>query len=59
MTHRDDASAVAFVTGHEDPGKEDSALDYEALARFPGTLVFYMGVKALPAHRRGPDRGRT
>ncbi|HSD24681.1 MAG TPA: uroporphyrinogen-III C-methyltransferase, partial [Solirubrobacterales bacterium] len=48
VTHRDDASAVAFVTGHEDPEKEDSALDYETLARFPGTLVFYMGVKALP-----------
>src|SRR5262245_25679797 len=48
VTHRDDASAVAFVTGHEDPEKEDSALDYEALARFPGTLVFYMGIKALP-----------
>jgi uroporphyrinogen III methyltransferase/synthase len=48
ITHRDDASAVAFVTGHEDPEKEDSALDYEALARFPGTLVFYMGVRALP-----------
>jgi len=48
VTHRDDASAVAFVTGHEDPEKEDSALNYEALARFPGTLVFYMGVKALP-----------
>jgi uroporphyrinogen III methyltransferase / synthase len=48
VTHRDDASAVAFVTGHEDPEREDAALDYEALARFPGTLVFYMGVKALP-----------
>ena len=49
VTHRDDASAVAFVTGHEDPEKEDTTLDYEALAGFPGTLVFYMGVKALPA----------
>ncbi len=48
VTHRDEASAVAFITGHEDPDKADSALDYEALARFPGTLVFYMGVKALP-----------
>jgi uroporphyrinogen III methyltransferase / synthase len=47
VTHRDDASAVAFVTGHEDPEKEESALDWEALARFPGTLVFYMGVKRL------------
>jgi uroporphyrinogen III methyltransferase / synthase len=48
VTHRDDGSAVAFVTGHEDPTKDDSALDWEALARFPGTLVFYMGVKRLP-----------
>ena len=48
VTHRDDASAVAFVTGHEDPEKDESALDWEALARFPGTLVLYMGVKNLP-----------
>ena len=47
VTHRDDASAVAFVTGHEDPEKGESALDWEALARFPGTLVLYMGVKRL------------
>jgi uroporphyrinogen III methyltransferase / synthase len=48
VTHRDAASAVAFVTGHEDPEKPESALDWEALARFPGTLVFYMGVRQLP-----------
>jgi len=48
VTHRDDASAVAFVTGHEDPGKSDTALDWEALARFPGTLVLYMGIRKLP-----------
>jgi uroporphyrinogen III methyltransferase / synthase len=47
VTHRDDASAVAFVTGHEDPEKVGSALDWEALARFPGTLVLYMGVRGL------------
>jgi uroporphyrinogen III methyltransferase / synthase len=47
VTHRDAASAVAFVTGHEDPAKEETALDWEALARFPGTLVFYMGVRNL------------
>ncbi|MGZ5308488.1 MAG: uroporphyrinogen-III C-methyltransferase, partial [Solirubrobacterales bacterium] len=47
VTHRDEASAVAFVTGHEDPAKDESALDWEALARFPGTLVLYMGVKRL------------
>ena len=48
LTHREHASAVAFVTGHEDPTKPDSALDYGALARFPGTLVFYMGLDRLP-----------
>ena len=48
VTHRDAASAVAFVTGHEDPDKPETALDWEALARFPGTLVLYMGVKNLP-----------
>ncbi len=47
VTHRDDASAVAFVTGHEDPEKAETAIDWEALARFPGTLVFYMGIKRL------------
>jgi uroporphyrinogen III methyltransferase / synthase len=47
VTHRDAASAVAFVTGHEDPGKRDGALDWDALARFPGTLVLYMGVSGL------------
>ena len=49
VTHRDAASAVAFITGHEDPAKPESALDWPALARFPGTLVFYMGVRQLPA----------
>jgi len=49
VTHREEASAVAFVTGHEDPGKPETALDWDALARFPGTLVFYMGVRQLPA----------
>jgi uroporphyrinogen III methyltransferase/synthase len=44
VTHRDTASAVAFVTGQEDDAKTASSLDYPALASFPGTLVFYMGV---------------
>jgi len=47
LTHRAYSSAVAFVTGHEDPAKETPAIDWEALARFPGTLVFYMGVARL------------
>jgi uroporphyrinogen III methyltransferase/synthase len=45
ITHRSDASAVAFVTGHDDPSC--SRLDWEALARFPGTLVIYMAVSRL------------
>jgi uroporphyrinogen III methyltransferase/synthase len=47
LTDRRRASAVALVTGHECPGKSGSALDWSALARFPGTLVFYMGVSHL------------
>jgi uroporphyrinogen III methyltransferase / synthase len=47
VTQRGMASAVAFVTGHEDPDKAETAIDWAALAAFPGTLVFYMGVRAL------------
>jgi uroporphyrinogen III methyltransferase / synthase len=60
VTHRDAASAVAFVTGHEDPSKPESALDYGALAAFPGTLVVYMGVRQLEAlSARLIDAGRS
>src|SRR3954464_5235100 len=48
VTQRGMAAAVAFVTGHEDPAKVETQIDWPALARFPGTLVFYMGVRALP-----------
>src|SRR4051794_6761908 len=37
LTHRACASAVALVTGHEEPGKAGASLDWDALARFPGT----------------------
>lgn len=47
FTHREISSAVAFVTGHEDPTRETGRLDYSALAKFPGTLVFYMGLSRL------------
>ncbi len=47
LTHRAISSAVAFVTGHENPEKPESNLDWNALARFPGTLVFYMGISRL------------
>ncbi|MFI5461056.1 MAG: uroporphyrinogen-III C-methyltransferase [Isosphaerales bacterium] len=51
LTHRAAASAVAFVTGHGDPESNpgQSGLDWEAIARFPGTLVVYMGVTHLAA----------
>lgn len=49
LTHREQASAVAFVTGHEDPNKPGSTVDYPNLAGFAGTLVFYMGLHRLPA----------
>ena len=48
LTHRGTSSAVALITGHEDPAKGASDLDYAALAAFPGTLVFYMGLHRLP-----------
>jgi uroporphyrinogen III methyltransferase / synthase len=53
VTHRGLASAVALVTGHtqedtgEDPANEETTIDWQALAAFPGTLVFYMGVRRL------------
>jgi uroporphyrinogen III methyltransferase/synthase len=48
LTHRADSSAVAFVTGHEDPAKSPT-LDFKALATFPGTLVVYMPLKRSAA----------
>jgi uroporphyrinogen III methyltransferase / synthase len=48
LTHREAASCVAFVTGQQCREKEGEPLDMEALARFPGTLVFYMGVTSAP-----------
>ena len=65
VTHRDLASAVAFLTGHENPDKlgvggSGSALDWPAIAAFPGTLVFYMGVRQLDAiARRLIEGGRS
>jgi len=62
VTHRDHASMVTLITGHEDPSKGESAIDWEVLARNPGTLVFVMGVKNLPnisdsliRHGKSPD----
>ncbi len=50
ITHRSHASAVAMITGHEDPAKIGdqkfrTSIDYKNLAQFRGTLVFFMGVE--------------
>jgi uroporphyrin-III C-methyltransferase len=47
-THRGHASTVSFVTGHEDPTKDESAVDWDALAATGGTIVVLMGVGKLP-----------
>ena len=48
VTHRGCASCVTFVTGHEDPAKAASGINWNALASSGATLVFYMGVRQLP-----------
>ena len=48
LTHRQFTSTVAFITGHEDPNKDESSIDWASLAKGVGTLVFLMGVKNLP-----------
>ena len=47
LTHRAHTTEVAFVTGHEDPTKKESSINWKALATGIGTLVFFMGVKNL------------
>jgi len=47
LTHRDYSSQVVFVTGREAEGKQDSNIDWPLLAKFPGTIVFYMAVGNL------------
>lgn len=60
ITHRDWASAVALVTGHQQECETTSTLNYQALARFPGTLVFYMGVTKAEAWTQAlMSAGRT
>ncbi len=48
ITHRAHTASVSFITGHEEPGKENSNLDWSKLATGAGTLVIYMGIKNLP-----------
>jgi uroporphyrinogen III methyltransferase/synthase len=62
VTHRGVATSVAFITGHEDPNKDESGICWAGLATGPDTLVFYMGIANLPMiaarlieHGRPPD----
>lgn len=62
VTHRGLASSFAIITGHEDPTKDESALDWPRLATGVDTLVFVMGIGNLPqiveqlvAHGRPAD----
>jgi uroporphyrinogen III methyltransferase/synthase len=52
VTHRGLAAQVTFFTGHEDPEKGESALDFDQLANAPGTKVMLMGVERLDAIAR-------
>lgn len=47
ITHRRYTSSVAFITGHEDPDKENSNIAWDKISTGVGTLVFYMGIKNL------------
>lgn len=52
VTHRGMTSHVTFFTGHEDPEKTESSIDFEALARLGGTQVMLMGVERIEAIAR-------
>ena len=48
LTHRNFASSVTIITGHENPDKPGSVHNWQALAQSASTLVFVMGMKNLP-----------
>jgi uroporphyrinogen III methyltransferase/synthase len=52
VTHRAENSHVTFFTGHEDPKKTGSAIDYAALAKLGGTQVMLMGVERIESIAR-------
>ena len=47
LTHRGLASTAVLITGHEDPEKGESGVDWQRLAVGADTLAVYMGVKNL------------
>ncbi len=59
LTHRDYCSTVCLITGHEDPTKEESHVNWSALSKSSGTLVFLMGIGNLgKIARKLIDKGR-
>ncbi len=52
VTHRGKNSHVTFFTGHEDPEKSGSSIDFAALAKLGGTQVMLMGVERIEAIAR-------
>src|SRR3989337_1457068 len=60
LTHRDFTTTVAFITGHEDPAKEDSNIYWDKISTGIGTLVFYMGIGNLePNMKKLIENGRS
>ena len=57
LTHRAHASAVVFLTGHEDPNKSDNAIRWEDYGRLGATLCVYMGMKNLESITRRLQAG--
>lgn len=62
VTHRDYASGVLFITGHDDPDQPGCRADWPHLAQFDGSIVIYMGVvrlmriaQLLIAHGKSPE----
>lgn len=47
LTHRDFSSRITLITGHEDPSKEPSSIDWAQVARTPGTKVIMMGTDRI------------
>ena len=47
VTHRDHCSSFTVITGHEDPTKDETAIDWNLIARTPGTKIILMGVERI------------
>ncbi|MEJ9220203.1 uroporphyrinogen-III C-methyltransferase [Paenibacillus glucanolyticus] len=62
VTHRDHASSLSIITGHESPEKLDRMIQWDKVTHATGTLIFMMGVakigyisRQLIKHGRSPE----